>query len=107
MFENPAAFARQASGVPPKSCAYSSESDPLDADCDTLLSRCTVHERHYTSADDRRTNGSPRHCQQLGRVQAAAVVAEVGDLVAAAEAGGDDQVIGLCPADGGEEHALA
>jgi hypothetical protein len=28
-------------------------------------------------------------------VQAAAVVAEVGDLVATAEAGGDDQIIGI------------
>ena len=53
------------------------------------------------------TTGSPRHRQQLRRMQAAAVVAEVGDLVAAAEAGGDDQVIGRRAADRGEKHALA
>jgi hypothetical protein len=40
-------------------------------------------------------------------VQASAVVAEVGDLVAAAEAGGDDQVICRDPAHRGEENALA
>ena len=40
-------------------------------------------------------------------MQAAAVVAEVGDLVAAAEAGGDDQVIRRRLTHGGEEHALA
>jgi hypothetical protein len=35
------------------------------------------------------------------------VVAEVGDLVAAAEAGGHDYILGRRAADGGEEHALA
>jgi hypothetical protein len=49
----------------------------------------------------------PRHRQQFHRVQAAAVVTEVGDPVAAAEARGDDQVIRRRPAHCGEEHALA
>jgi hypothetical protein len=45
---------------------------------------------------------SPRHRKQFRRVQAAAVVAEVGDLVAAAEAGGDDQIIAAVPRTAGK-----
>jgi hypothetical protein len=40
-------------------------------------------------------------------MQAPAVVAEVGDLVAAAEAGGDDHLLGLRPTHHAEDHVLA
>jgi hypothetical protein len=72
--------------------------------CGNLTSRNGSSAGPLNTSDLRRR--SPRHCQQFRRVQAA-VVAEVGDLVAAAEAGGNDQVIGRGPAHRGEEHALA